>query len=38
MTKVQNTHHKLMSIKIEPDTLDDYIAEFQHLEQAAGWV
>ena len=36
-TKVQNAHHKLMNIKMKGDTLDDYIAEFQHLRQAAGW-
>ena len=31
ITKVQNTHHKLMNIKMKGDALDDYIVEFQHL-------
>ena len=36
-TKVQNMHHKLMNIKMKGNALDDYIVEFQHLQQAVGW-
>ena len=36
-TKKQSAHQKLMHLKMRPDSLDDYIAEFKHLCEEAEW-
>ena len=36
-TKKQSAHQKLMHLKMKPNSLDDYIAEFKHLCEEAEW-
>jgi hypothetical protein len=36
-TKKQSAHQRLLALKMKQDTLDNYIAEFEHLCTEAGW-